>query len=209
LAGLILGMRSGDDGVPREVVQAMKLKMDQLQARVLGSDKKIEQAAAAAETAESERKKAEAEVGRMAVELGTIEGELEQLKKDLEKPDPKEDEHRYDTIPAEPIGASEMTDDALAELDLERVAHRKTREELEALKKLTQASDGRPHLPHPDGRRGAGFQTVSIASRDSQISGTDHDRLRQAYAQLQRDKEKAETELVRAQQELQLLKMRQ
>ncbi len=112
------------------------------------------------------------------------------------------------------IPDSEELDSAQALLDLERVAHRRTLDELAAIKnllstKIAQISDPSGGVGTRRDRNSAGFKTMSIDNRSQSVSGTDHDRLRQLYDQTTRDKDSLETELARAQQELQLLKMRQ
>ena len=51
-----------------------------------------------------------------------------------------------------------------------------------------------------------GFQTLAMSSRNESVSGTDHDRLRQSFDQLQRDKDRMEDQLGEARLELETLK---
>ena len=177
---------------------------------------------------------AEAEVARVADELVRVEGEMTKAAGELERLAKENDElkRKFEAAkkeklkppapPAPPLPkrpslapppSSDDLDSAQAQLDMERVAHQKTKEELEAVKRLVEmhSSGALPSvgLTGPGARRGAGFKTMSIDTRSQQVTGTEHDRLRQAYDQLQRDKDRVETALARAQQELQLLKMRQ
>jgi hypothetical protein len=193
---------------------------------------RLEEAESRAKRAEATKARAEEEVGRAATELGRVAGEMgkaeeeiARLKQEVEglqlaakhrlKPPPLPTKAEAGEKRAEEPESADL-DFALAQLDMERVAHKKTRDELEQVKRgaPVQISDGRSSAPpeapafNAPGRRGAGYQTVSIASRGQPVSPSDHDRLRQSNDQLQREKERIETELARAQQELQLLKMR-
>ncbi len=101
-----------------------------------------------------------------------------------------------------------------AQLNLEKAAHKKTLDDLTAIKnlysmKIAEGSDPSGDLGPQRDRNSAGFKTMSIDSRSQSVSGTDHDRLRQSFDQTVREKDRLETELARTQQELQLLKMRQ
>jgi len=201
---------------------------------------RLAEAESRAKRAEETKAKAEEEVGRAATELGRVAGEMAHAEEEIARLKREAEElkqeneglqqaakHRLKPPPLPPkIGAEEKRaeapesadlDVALAELDLERVAHKKTRDELEQVKRggaPVQVSDGRSSTPPAPpgfgvpGRRGAGYQTVSIASRGQAVPAAEHDRLRQSADQLQREKERIEAELAHAQQELQLLKMR-
>jgi hypothetical protein len=235
-SGLFLGRRvraqSFEAGAGREIAR-LRAEHEQLESAHEASRARIEElqttarvAEAAASSAQAELSRAVAELGRVESEMVRAEGDLEGLEKEnaalkeaaekLKQIKPPRPSRAPGEEPQE--GANEELDFALAQLDMERVAHQKTRDELEQAKRgSVQVSDGRisipPPLPLPDaaapGRRGAGFQTVSIASRGLPVSGADYDRLRQLNDQLKRDKEQVEADLSRAQQELQLLKMRQ
>jgi len=245
-SGLLFGRRARPDA-SRAAAAADELRADRarLEAALAAANSLVEEAEARAKRAEEIKSKAEEEVGRAAVELGRVagemdgaEGEIARLKQEIDglrqevaglqqaakqrampPPLPRKAEVVEEIEEIDAIPESADLDFALAQLDMERVAHKKTRDELEQLKRggggPVQISDGRSSAPPPppglgvSGRRGEGFKTVSIASRGQAVPAADHDRLRQSHDQLQRDKERIEADLARAQQELQLLKMRQ
>ncbi|HUT78034.1 MAG TPA: hypothetical protein VM285_10130 [Polyangia bacterium] len=96
--------------------------------------------------------------------------------------------------------ATSAAEIALADLDLERVSHAMTRQALdeaqakiEILERDCERAASTPLPPRPD-RKGAGFQTVSIASRDQAVPGFEHDRLRRVHEQLRLEKEQLEAE---------------
>jgi hypothetical protein len=241
LSGLLFGRRPGPDALrAAEVADALRADHGRLEAALATANSLIEEAEARAKRAEEIKSHAEEEVGRAAAELGRVAGEMdraeaeigrlkaerdllgaevEELKQQSSKPrlKPPPLPVRGGVVERhEDAARGEDLDVALAQLDMERVAHKKTRDELDLLKKggPVQISDGRSSVPPVapgfgvPGRRGAGFQTVSIAARGQPVAAADHDRLRQSHDQLQRDKERVEAELLRAQQELQLLRMR-
>ena len=237
LSGLFLGRRVGAQApaaAPPAELGTARAEAERLEASLSAAKARIEELETSARITEAARSSAEAELSRAVAELGRVEGEMVQAGADLDRLKEENEElkavektHRPLPPPmpskaappadgAAPEGGNEELDFALAQLDMERVAHQKTRDELEQAKKgaPVQVSDGRPSVvpPLPPamlGRRGAGFQTVSIASRGLPVSSADYDRLRQLNDQLKRDKEQVEADLVRAQQELQLLRMRQ
>jgi hypothetical protein len=239
LSGLLLGRRSRAQTPATDIapeLEKMRTERARLESMLSGARSRLDEIETRNSRAEDAKSSAEAELARAAVELGRVEGEMVRaqaemvrLKEENEGLKSVTDKGRRQ-VPAAPAngdpvekrphaGANEELDFALAQLDMERVAHQKTRKELEQTRKgggAVQVSDGRPSSVPPlppgvgiPGRRGAGFQTVSIASRGMQVPSADYEKLRQLTDQLKRDKEKAETELARAQQELQLLKMRQ
>ena len=111
-------------------------------------------------------------------------------------------------LPAPPLPAPNMThghqQDALdamaAQLDLEKVAHQKTREELEALRKNAAA-------PQPPARK---FATMAFAAppRLSLIGGEEEGVSKGTLEKLQAEKDDLEAELHKARKEIQFLKMR-
>jgi hypothetical protein len=241
LSGLLLGRRPRPDAIRvAETVNDLRADHARLEAALATANSLVEEAESRAKRAEEIKSRAEEEVGRAATELGSVAGEMARAEDEIarlkkEVGDHKKEidglqqaaKHRLKPPPlpvktdagekrAEPPESADL-DFALAQLDIERVAHKKTREELDQLKKggPVQISDGRPSVPPAvpgfgvPGRRGAGYQTVSIAARGQPVAAPEHDRLRQSHDQLQREKERIEAELTRAQQELQLLKMRQ
>jgi hypothetical protein len=242
LSGLFLGRRVRGPSPAAEAAAATddgRAERDRLESALSGARARIDEIETQAKVAEAARSNAEGELARAAAELGRVEGEMAQAEGDLKRLKGENEELKTSaeklrlkklppmpakaTVPAVAAapteGGNEELDFALAQLDMERVAHQKTRDELEQAKRgaTVQLSDGRPSVipplpgaaPPTPGRRGAGFQTVSIASRGLPVSSADYDRLRQLNDQLKRDKDDVEAELARAQQELQLLKMRQ
>jgi hypothetical protein len=242
LSGLLLGRRPRRDAISAaETVSELRADHARLEAALATANSLVEEAESRAKRAEDIKGKAEEEVGRAATELGSAAGEMARAEAEIARLKKENDElqeqigelqqaakPRLRPPPLPPVKSdagekhaeveeSADLDFALAQLDIERVAHKKTRDELDQLKKSggVQISDGRPSVPPAvpgfgvPGRRGAGYQTVSIAARGQPVAAPEHDRLRQSHDQLQREKERIEAELTRAQQELQLLKMRQ
>jgi hypothetical protein len=236
LSGLLFGRRARPDNLgAQEAAERLRVDRVLLDEALKAATARAEEAEAQATRALDTKAKAEEEVGRAATELGRAasemaksEQEIARLKQEVEELQQGEKQHRLKPPPlptktevGEKRADAPESDDldfALAQLDMERVAHQKTRDELDQMKRGSggpvQLSDGRPSVPPPapglgvPGRRGAGFQTVSIAARGQPVAGVEHDRLRQSHDQLQREKERMEAELARAQQELQLLRMR-
>ncbi len=193
------------------------------------------------ERAAGELGRAEAELSQSGLEIARLEAQLAATTRELADtptmpPDPlpgmsippiSGDFHPKKTMAIGYARASDPpeaadTDNALADLDLERVAHTKTRQALDEAQARIEllereraaprpppvpaspnspsaecAEPGKastpPPLP-PRDRKGAGFQTVSIASRDQAVPGFEHDRLRQAHEQLRLEKERIESE---------------
>jgi len=165
---------------------------------------------------EDERTRLQSELDRLKAEAEQADGELEKLREQLEKlreQPPKRAEMKtpakpIEMVPAGPADSSEGdADSALAELDIERVAHRETRAELEKLKAevmlLKSESSAKPSVPPAPGR-GARFQTVSIATRSEEVPAFEHDRLRAAFETLKREKEQIEAEHARTLEQLKL-----
>jgi hypothetical protein len=99
-------------------------------------------------------------------------------------------------------------DSALADLDLERVAHRETRQELDKLKaeiaRLTAEAGASPSVPPRPGGRAGRFQTVSIATRTEEVPAVEHDRLRAAFETLKHEKEQIEADYARTLEQVKL-----
>jgi DNA repair exonuclease SbcCD ATPase subunit len=165
---------------------------------------------------EDERVRLNTELEKLKAEAEQADGELERLREELEqlRANPPRTERPTPATPIEmvPAGPSESdegdTDSALAELDIERVAHRETKAELEKLKAevlliKSEAASSRPSVP-PGPGRGKRFQTVSIATRSEEVPAFEHDRLRAAFENLQREKEKLEADYARTLEQLKL-----
>ena len=92
---------------------------------------------------------------------------------------------------------------------MERVAHQKTRDELDQVKKIAAIKMGTsPSAAGTPGGR-SGFKTLAISTRDVPGGAKGDSILKQALDKVQGEKEQVESELARARQEIQLLKMRQ
>lgn len=217
------------------ITESLRRERDALALDLSGTAAALEAAKASMASVEEEKARVEEELSRAVAEMGRVEGEMAEVESELTrlseeneslrasaKERPRPPVPSVPSIPpmppplprsmTAPVEASEELDDAEAMLDMEKVAHKKTRDELEALKKLVKSvgSVGPSGMGMAGPRRGdSGFKTMSIDTRASQVTGTEHDRLRQSHDKLAREKERLETELARAQQELQLLKMRQ
>jgi hypothetical protein len=202
------------------------------------------------ERAAGELGRAEAELDQSGLEITRLEARLEAATRELaDTPTLPPDPLAADTVPPPAAGAvaavppvqgqaglkrtmaigylrestppaTAATDSALADLDIERVSHARTRQALDEaqarLERLEReraapppipcppppsavraAADSDPAPPPPPARpdrKGAGFQTVSIASRDQAVPGFEHDRLRRAHDQLRLEKEQLEAE---------------
>jgi len=195
------------------------------------AEEELERAEAELERAAGELGRAEAEMDQAGLEISRLEALLEAAKTETaDKPTvpPGPGSPEAPVIAPAPgkagakmtmaIGyvresvppASAATDSALADLDLERVSHTRTRQALsDAMAKIERLERERPSPPplpppaHPGpasspppgpGRKGAGFQTVSIAGRGAVVPGVEHDRLRAAYEKLRVEKERLEDE---------------
>lgn len=174
----------------------------------------------AARQAVEEKVSLDEEVARLNVELGQLENdkanreaEVDRLHQELEKLKEEIDGSRGRIKPPklpQPSTAashheSEAVDTIAAQLDLERVAHQKTREELEQLKKTAAATPA----PAPPEKRS--FPTMAFGFRPS-LTGlpTDgDDAMKKSLEKLQAEKDDIEARLTKAQQEIQILRMRQ
>ena len=215
LSGLTVGLRSGSDSPGDKDLVKLQQDRDKLAAE------------ASAETARvvEEMERVENELTMAAEEMKSLKDENEALKARGTSHESKSSPPTPPPLPPTPpplpvkaptpeIDDSEELDSAQAQLDLERVAHRRTLDELAAIKnllsvKIAERSDPSGGAGPQRDRKSAGFKTMSIDNRSQSVSGTDHDRLRQSYNQTIREKDRLETELARTQQELQLLKIRQ
>lgn len=164
---------------------------------------------------EDERVNLQTELERLKTEAEQADGQLEKLHEELEalrnrppRAEMKTPAKPIEMVPAGPPEGSEGdTDSALAELDIERVAHRETRSELEKLKAevalLKTEGSGRASVP-PTPSRKQRFQTVSIATRGEEVPAFEHDRLRAAFETLKREKEQVEADYARTLEQLKL-----
>ncbi|MCK9523924.1 MAG: hypothetical protein M0R76_12930 [Proteobacteria bacterium] len=164
----------------------------------------VQDAVAAKNKAEDEVSRIELELAQLDAQLGKSHEENHRLQAELEalqqRPKPP--------LPAPPLPAPNMThghqqdelDAMAAQLDLEKVAHQKTREELEALRKNAAA-------PQPPARK---FATMAFAAppRLSLIGGEEEGVSQGTLEKLQAEKDDLEAELRKARKEIQFLKMR-
>jgi len=223
ISGRLFGLRSAPKGISEHDHNNAISQSNELSNTIETMKEEVHKSTTEASKAKSDKAEAEAEIARVAIEMGRVEGEMsraeaeitrlqeeiESLKK-RDKPNipiPKVSQKHQSGSFAAVNHESEVFDDIQVELDMERVAHQKTKDELEQVKKIASIKINGGNMTGK-GRNGAGFQTVSISTRSSNVSGTDHDRLRQQFDQLKREKEKLDSELSRSKQELQLLKMR-
>jgi len=235
LSGWMAGLRgngdSGDQAGPSPLMlDSMRREKEALSTDLRAVAAELEAAKVAVRAAEDGKNKVEEELARAVTEMTRVEGEMAGAEEEITRLAQENDALKKlspdkPRPPAPPVppplpkglgsGAAEPSDEldnAEARLDMERVAHQRTKDELESLKKLVKSvgSTGPAGMGLSGPRRdGSGFKTMSIDTRASSVSGTEHDRLRQSHDKLAREKERLEGELARAQQELQLLKMRQ
>lgn len=172
---------------------------------------------------EENSEKVAMEIDRIAAEKEAATEEIERLRDELHALR----QRGKDSLPKLPMPArqssippihaeSEAIDAVQADLDMERVAHQKTKEELAQVKKIAAIKMGtQPSSFGSPGRR-SGFKTLSIASGGTASGGAaaangseDESGAQKALAQIQAEKDRIESELARTKQELQLLKMRQ
>lgn len=165
---------------------------------------------------EGERSRLQAALDALKAEAEQADTELEHLREQLDelRNKPSRTERPTPATPIEvvPAGPTDTTeedaDSALAELDIERIAHRETRTELEKLKSevalLKSEATSRPSVPPAPGGRGKRFQTVSIATRSEEVPAVEHDRLRAAFEILKRDKEQLEADNARMLEQIKL-----
>ncbi|MBN2803839.1 MAG: hypothetical protein JXR91_12165 [Deltaproteobacteria bacterium] len=158
----------------------------------------------------SQLAKVEGEKSRALFDLDTLKDEIEELNKKLEdsnnrpKPPPPtfkdSDVHKSD---------SDIHDELQAKLDLEMVAHQKTRDELAQIKKLAAVKMGTSPTfsgSANGGRTGSKFQTMAFNTRAAGgISGGEV--LKNALEKVQAEKDNLQAELQKAQNEIQILKM--
>ncbi|MFO8072587.1 MAG: hypothetical protein R6V85_11995 [Polyangia bacterium] len=243
LSGLLLGQRravsSGDEAQKelassREELKASLAAAEQKGKELLGELRFTREERDAArkgiEQAEDEMASAATRLGRIEAELDQARGEVERLQAENERLDRQRQLAAKSGTAGRGGAASEDIDDALAELDIERVAHRRTQKKLEQERKASEklraeieslrlrasaARDGeRPSgMPGPPkgakgaARGGSGFKTASISLRGQQVESSEYARLRQAHDKLLREKEQLESEHARALEQLKLLRL--
>jgi hypothetical protein len=217
-SGLLLGSiantaKSDEELKNIKLLKEENLRITQLADNAVQTNKSLKQIQ---KQTEEQNSAAKAEVSRLSVEIGLIEGEklrLEAKIAGLEKEISALKQKKKESLPKLPVKTSyplktesEAIDEIQAQLDLERVAHQKTREELEQVKKIAAIKMG---SSLPRGKRQRGFQTMSISTRNTNQNGTEKDLLQKSLLKMQDEKDKIEAELNRARQEIQILKMRQ
>ena len=211
LSGLTVGLRAGSDSPGDE--DLLKLQQDR--------DKLAAEASAETARVVEEMERVENELTMAAEEMKSLKDENEALKARGNSNESKPSIPSPPPLPPQPpplpvkvSNDDEKSKSVQAQLDLEKAAHKKTQDDLAAIKnlfsmKMSQISTPSGGSGPQRDRNSAGFKTMSIDNRSQSVSGTDHDRLRQSFDQAVREKDRLETELARTQQELQLLKMRQ
>lgn len=213
-SGLLLGRRERA-GTEQQAHDAILRSQAALNDELRGVRAELESSNVRLTETEDERTRLKAELDKLQAEAERADGELERLREELEqlrarppraeRPTPAKP---IEMVPAGPPDGTEGdADSALAELDIERVAHRETRAELEKLKAevllLKSEAASRPSVPPAPGR-GKRFQTVSIATRSGEVPAFEHDRLRAAFENLQSEKEKLEADYARTLEQLKL-----
>ncbi len=159
----------------------------------------------------SDLARAEGEKDRAQLEIDNLREELELMKKkelsrpsSIPKPPPPTMER--------PATESEAIDALQAQLDMERVAHQKTKDELAQVKKIAavKMATAPTFSTTSDSKTGgARFQTMAFSpNRGPGGGGGAADILKGALDKVQAEKDKLQAELDRAQKELQILKMR-
>ena len=208
---MTVGLRAGSDSPGDE--DLLKLQQDR--------DKLAAEASAETARVVEEMERVENELTMAAEEMKSLKDENEALKARGNSNESKPSIPSPPPLPPQPpplpvkvSNDDEKSKSVQAQLDLEKAAHKKTQDDLAAIKnlfsmKMSQISTPSGGSGPQRDRNSAGFKTMSIDNRSQSVSGTDHDRLRQSFDQAVREKDRLETELARTQQELQLLKMRQ
>jgi septal ring factor EnvC (AmiA/AmiB activator) len=219
ISGLMFGRRARDPGPDQAAYDELAASQAALRDEFARVRADLEHSQGRLTETESERGRLKGELDALRGEADQAEGELGQLREqlDLLRKKKRREEMLTPATPLQAVSAPDPdqpeaegdADSALAELDLERVAHRETREELDKIKQelvalRAEGEESRPSVPPVPGRRGPRFQTVSIATRAAEVPGVEHDRLRLAYEQLQKDKEEIEAEYARTLEQLKL-----
>jgi hypothetical protein len=213
-SGLLFGRRARSS-VERQAYEEILRNQAVLNDELMRVKNELESSNGRLTETEGERGRLQAELEKLQAEADQADGELDKLRDELEalRNKPKRTEmptpsKPIEMVPAGPPDATEGdADSALAELDIERVAHRETRAELEKLKAevalLKSEAASRPSVP-PAGGRGKRFQTVSIATRSEEVPAFEHDRLRAAFETLKREKEQLEADYARTLEQMKL-----
>jgi chromosome segregation ATPase len=162
------------------------------------------------------------EVARLSSELAKVSGEkdraqfeIDNLKEEIEtlniriKEGPGRPKPPLPSPGVKPSTESEVFDDIQAQLDMEKVAHQKTKDELVQIKKLAAVKMATSPTFNSSGssKGGSKFQTMAFSVRSSS-GGGGSDILKGALDKVQAEKDKLQSELQRAQKEIQILKMR-
>jgi hypothetical protein len=174
----------------------------------------------------------EGERDKVLFDLDGVKEELETAKEKLTQSRPME---KPTTLPKPvkrqsiPHSESEALDELQAELDMEKVAHQRVREdleqvqtsraqvsmelekvkkELEQVKKLAALQISSDSSGADASPRGSRFKTMAMGMKSPLVTSGDSNKLQATLEKTQFEKERLETELDRTKKELQLLKMR-
>lgn len=174
----------------------------------------------------------EGERDKVLFDLDGVKEELEIAKEKLTQSRPME---KPTTLPkpvkrqSSPHSESEALDELQAELDMEKVAHQRVREdleqvqtsraqvsmelekikkELEQIKKLAALQISSDSGGADASSRGSRFKTMAMGMKSPLVASGDSNKLQATLEKTQFEKERLETELDRTKKELQLLKMR-
>jgi chromosome segregation ATPase len=159
----------------------------------------------------SQLARVEGEKSKALFELDTLKDEIEELNKKLEessnRPKPPPPTFKDSDVHK---SHSDIHDELQAKLDLEMVAHQKTRDELAQIKKLAAVKMGTSPTfagSASGGRTASKFQTMAFNTRAAGgISGGEV--LKNALEKVQAEKDKLQSELQKAQKEIQNLNIK-
>lgn len=214
-SGLLFGRRARSAG-EQQVQAAILANQAALGDELVRVRNELDQSRGRLTETEGERSRLQAALDALKAEAEQADAELEGLRQQLEdlRNKPGRGERPTPATPIEvvPAGPPDTTeedaDSALAELDIERIAHRETRAELEKLKAevalLKSEAASRPSVPPAAPGRAKRFQTVSIATRSGEVPAVEHDRLRAAFEVLKREKEQLEADNARMLEQIKL-----
>jgi hypothetical protein len=214
-SGLLFGRRARDAS-DQQVQAAILANQAALSDELMRVRNELEQSQGRLTETETERSRLQDALDGLRAEAEQADAELVGLREQVEelRNKPSRTERPTPATPIEvvPAGPPDTTeedaDSALAELDIERIAHRETRAELEKLKAevalLKSEAAARPSVPPAPTGRGKRFQTVSIATRSEEVPAVEHDRLRAAFEMLKREKDQLEADYARMLEQIKL-----
>lgn len=232
LLGSVFLWLSGYMTAPRTVSGASPVVSDDGALKKLEADnarlrKQLDEAADERKTQVLDDSDKEAEVAKLTSDLAKAEGEkdraqfeIDNLRDELDAMKAKGKE-RPSALPKPPppvpggggaMPESAAIDTLQAQLDMEKVTHQKTKDELAQVKKLAAVKMATsPTFSTSGGGDAQGksrFQTMAFSTRGAGGGGGSNDILKGALDKVQGEKTKLQAELDRAKKEIQILKMR-